>query len=175
MDVIIGDIGKFLKENGAHPSKQGQVFETGPQRTSGRKPVLYLAGPINGCSDSDANDWRSEVKERLSDCYDFLDPMARDYRGRENESYKEIVRGDLADIEKCHVIIANCPKPSVGTSMEIYHAFNNRCKRVIVVAPVPMSPWLKYFSTAQYTTIGAAVTYARTISKSVLLDMAVKA
>lgn len=135
------------------------------------KPILYLAGPINACSDSEAKDWRAEVKERLSDCYDFLDPMTRDYRGVEDQAYKAIVEGDLADIKASHVILANCPKPSVGTSMEIFHAYRNLCKRVIIVAPAPMSPWLRYWSTAQYTNLGAGITYARTIAKSVRLDM----
>lgn len=49
--------------------------------------IIYLAGPINGCTDAQANDWRTEAKriaaERGHTC---LDPMARDYRGRESEA-----------------------------------------------------------------------------------------
>lgn len=131
------------------------------------KPVLYLAGPINACSDGEAKDWREAVKERLSDCYEFLDPMRRDYRGRELEPgvAEEIVGNDLQDIYASDLILANCPKPSCGTSMEIYHSFEMLHKDVIVIAPHPMSPWLKRFSTVQYTSLGAALTYARTISK----------
>lgn len=129
--------------------------------------TLYLAGPINACSDIEAMDWRAEVKERLSDCYEFLDPMRHDYRGRELEPgvAEEIVGNDLQDIYSSDVIFAYCPKPSCGTSMEIYHSFEMLHKEVIVVAPHPMSPWLKRFSSVQYTNLGAGMTYARTISK----------
>ena len=131
------------------------------------KPTIYLAGPINACSDSEAMDWRAEAKERLADCYEFLDPMRHDYRGRELEPgvAEHIVGNDLQDINASDVIFAYCPKPSCGTSMEIYHSFEMLHKDVIVVAPHPMSPWLKRFSTVQYTTLGAGFTYARTISK----------
>lgn len=127
--------------------------------------TLYLAGPINGCTDGEANDWRAQVKERLSDCYEFLDPMRRDYRGRELEPgiAAEIVGNDMQDIFSCDVILANCPKPSVGTSMEICLAFEMG-KPIIVVAPHPMSPWLIRFSTVQCTTLGGGITYARTIA-----------
>jgi hypothetical protein len=112
-------------------------------------------------------DWRAEAKERLSDCYKFLDPMRRDYRGRELEPgiAEEIVGNDLQDIYSSDVIFAYCFKPCVGTSMEIYHSFEMLHKDVIVVCPHPMSPWLKRFSSVQYTTLGAGYTYARTISK----------
>ena len=129
--------------------------------------TLYLAGPINGCSDGEANDWRTEVKERLSDCYEFLDPMRHDYRGKEMEPgiAEKIVGNDMQDIYSSDVILANCSKPSAGTSMEIYHAFDQLDKPVIVVAPAPISPWIKRFSTFQCTNLGAAITYLRTTAK----------
>src|SRR5579872_4741790 len=97
--------------------------------------TLYLAGPINGCSDGEANDWRSEVKERLGDIYEFLDPMRHDYRGLEMDPgiAEKIVFNDMQDIFSSDVILANCPKPSVGTSMEIFFAFDQLQKPVIVV------------------------------------------
>lgn len=124
---------------------------------------LYLAGPINGCSDSEANDWRTEVKEKLDGLYEFTDPMRRDYRGRELEPgiALEIVQGDMKDIEESDVILAMCPKPSVGTSMEVFWAFYDLKKPVICVAPSPASPWLLTFSTAVYTNLMAAITYLR--------------
>ena len=51
---------------------------------------IYLAGPINGCSDSEAITWRQWFKEEsLRDIeVDFIDPMKRDYRGKELSHYR---------------------------------------------------------------------------------------
>lgn len=114
--------------------------------------TVYLAGPINGCTDAEAYDWRDDMTHRLSG-FEILSPMARDYRGKEDESVEEIVEGDKADIDASDIIIAFCPKPSVGTSMEVFYAWE-RGKTVIVYAPgdAPVSPWLRYHSTAIYRT-----------------------
>lgn len=109
--------------------------------------TVYLAGGINGLSDADAKDWRETVKERLATDKRFvcLDPMRRDYRGKEAANVKAIVEGDIEDIRSSDVIIAMCPKPSWGTAMEIRLAWTFG-KRIISVVPslVPLSPWLAY-------------------------------
>ena len=80
---------------------------------------VYLCGPINGCTDEVAKDWRSMVKAVLPIL--ALDPMDRDYRGRELERVaKEIVENDKADIDQCGGLLVGYVKPSVGTSMEFY-------------------------------------------------------
>lgn len=111
--------------------------------------VIYLCGPINGCTDAEANDWRSLVKSLLPE-YECLDPMRRDYRGREHEDgiAAEIVNGDTQDVKACDVLLAFCPKPSVGTSMEILFGNYILGKAVLTIVPegAPLSPWLKHFS-----------------------------
>ena len=104
--------------------------------------TVYLCGPINGCNDTECRDWREYAKSKLRHT---LDPMRRDYRGREAECAEEIVKGDMKDIEDCSVVLANCPKPSVGTSMEILLA-HQQSKLVIAVVPdeSTASPWLCY-------------------------------
>jgi nucleoside 2-deoxyribosyltransferase len=87
---------------------------------------------------------------------DTLDPMRRDYRGREAESVNEIVELDKIDVQECDVVIANCPKPSVGTSMEVFFAWQLG-KTVAVVAQEPVSPWLRYHSAKVFGTIKEAV------------------
>jgi nucleoside 2-deoxyribosyltransferase len=114
---------------------------------------VYLCGPINGCTDAECNDWRSYAKSRLPDT---LDPMRRDYRGREVESVNEIVELDKRDVAASDVILANCPKPSVGTSMEIFLAWQQG-KIVVAVAQEPVSPWLRYHSTKIVPTIKEAI------------------
>ena len=119
--------------------------------------TVYLAGGINGLSDSDAKDWREYAKERLN-C-DTLDPMRRDYRGKEDESVREIVHGDLADIGSSDVILASCVRPSWGTAMEIHYASYIARKPVFAVVPESqaVSPWLRYYTEAVYQTFDEAI------------------
>lgn len=107
--------------------------------------TLYLCGPINGCTDAEANDWRTYVKGRWAG--PTLDPMRRDYRGREHEAVREIVELDKADVLASGIVLANCPKPSAGTSMEILFAWENGVPVVAVVPEgAPVSPWIRYHS-----------------------------
>lgn len=109
---------------------------------------VYLGGPINGCTDEEATGWREAVKEILDERgIDWLDPMVRDYRGREMEPgiASEIVENDKADIRECDVLLMNCPAPSVGTSMEIFYGWT-LAKLIIAVVPGDRdpSPWIVY-------------------------------
>ena len=120
-------------------------------------PVVYLCGGINGLADAECKDWREYAKTRLSRT---LDPMRRDYRGRESECVDEIVRGDIIDIDNSHVVLAMCPKPSWGTAMEIFYAYD-QSKPVVAVVPsgVPVSPWLTYHSSKIFNSLDAAINY----------------
>ena len=108
--------------------------------------IVYLAGPINGCTDEQAKDWREYVKKTYPQ-YDYLDPMRNDYRGRENEPGidAEIVRGDKWDIEQSDVVLVSYDKPSVGTSMEVLYAHLITRPVIIVARPgTVLSPWLTF-------------------------------
>ncbi len=109
--------------------------------------TVYLAGPINGCSDDEATAWRDRLKTMLR--HAVLDPMTRDCRGQEAESFTAIVVRDKQGIVAADVLCAFCPRPSVGTSMEILFAWE-RGKTVVLIVPpgVPVSPWLRYHSHA---------------------------
>lgn len=106
---------------------------------------VYLCGPIAGCTDEECKDWREAAKQRGFNC---IDPMRRDYRGKELQYYKEIVEDDKIDILMADAILVNYVKPSVGTSMEIIYAWMHH-KPIIMVAAkgAVISPWLKYHST----------------------------
>lgn len=137
--------------------------------------TVYLAGGINGLSDDAAMGWRERMKELLPREIGALDPMSRDYRGKEDENVAEIVQGDLADIDKCEAVIAYCPRPSWGTAMEIHHVatVGKTVRRVgisgdsvgigyrpvIVVVPegIPVSPWLRHHATVVVHTLEEAV------------------
>ena len=106
---------------------------------------LYLCGPINGCTDSECSDWREEVKQ------DFplsLDPMRRDYRGADlSDLAAEIVAFDKEDIRACDAVLAYCPYPSVGTSMEIFYAHSiGKPVHLVVPSISKASPWLTHHS-----------------------------
>jgi nucleoside 2-deoxyribosyltransferase len=106
---------------------------------------VYLCGPINGCTDDEANWWRKNIKDY---CIRSIDPMIRDYRGKEHQDYREIVDLDKRDVRKCDVVLVNYVKPSVGTSMEVFYAWT--IGKPVVVWCLPeanISPWLRYHST----------------------------
>lgn len=111
---------------------------------------VYLGGPINGCTDDEASGWRNAAIELLATRgHQPIDPMVRDYRGREMEPgiAKEIVETDKEDIRNADVLLMNCPKPSVGTSMEILYGYTLGTPVVSVIPEdhTP-SPWLVYHS-----------------------------
>lgn len=109
--------------------------------------VAYLCGPINGCTDEEANGWRAVVKELWPG--PTLDPMRRDYRGREAVATREIVELDKVDVAASDVLIVSYDKPSVGTSMEVIWAWERGKPIVIVARPeTVLSPWLVYHSHA---------------------------
>jgi nucleoside 2-deoxyribosyltransferase len=106
---------------------------------------IYLCGPINGCTDEECRDWREYVKGKWTG--PCIDPMRRDYRGREAESYREIVELDNIDVARCDVVLVNYDKPSVGTSMEVLFAWQIGKPVVVVCRPdAVISPWLRYHS-----------------------------
>lgn len=122
------------------------------------KPI-YLCGPINGRSDTDCIDWREQAKVLLAPL-PTLDPMARDYRGRELEAgiAREIVENDEADIRQCAALLVMFDKPSVGTAMEIRMAAKEMGLPVHLVdlSGKPLSPWLTYHATAVHASLEAA-------------------
>ena len=116
---------------------------------------VYLCGPILGCTDVECKDWREAFKTSGFDC---VDPMIRDYRGRELECYREIVELDKLDIIGCDALVVNYSKPSVGTSMEILFAWEQH-KMIVVVTPkgAVISPWLRYHASAILDSFGEAI------------------
>lgn len=117
-----------------------------------------MAGPINGRSDADCRDWRERAKELIGDRAQCLDPMDRDYRGKELAAVVEIVEGDKRDIDSCDALLVWFDRPSVGTSMEVLYAWDLG-KQVVVVnrSGAPVSPWLNYHSSCVVMDLDEAV------------------
>jgi nucleoside 2-deoxyribosyltransferase len=118
--------------------------------------TVYLAGPIFVCSDDECRRWRERAMHLLGGAIKTLDPMRRDYRGRESGMAKEIVMGDLKDIDQCDVVLANVSRPSWGTAMEI--AIASRADKPVVAFGVTkaVSPWLLYHCDAIHADLEAA-------------------
>lgn len=112
--------------------------------TANEKPKVYLAGPIFGQSDHGAYSWRAILK--ADDAFCWKDPMDRDFRGREDEVFRELVEGDKQDIDDCQAVVAKVDPVSAGTSMEILWAWLNETP-VIVICTGKVSPWIRYHAT----------------------------
>lgn len=93
--------------------------------------------------------------------FTFLDPMRRDYRGKEDDSVAEIIEGDLLDISHSDIILVNATRPSWGTAMEVRHSFAEKGKVVVTWCPGSVSPWLRGHSTVILPTLPEAVDYIK--------------
>lgn len=126
--------------------------------------IVYLAGPIFGATDAEANDWRDIATQRLEEAgHATLNPMRHDYRGHENQYPVEIVNGDKDDIDGSDAVLAYCPKPSAGTSMEVLYCFDRHIPCVVVVPEAlqllgtRLSPWLVYHAREVHATLEAGL------------------
>lgn len=90
---------------------------------SEQQKKVYFAGPIHQQPDSLCKAWRHTATTclRLAGC-EVLDPMAHDYRGREEQHAEEIVSRDQESIELSDVLLVNANAASWGTAMEIAYA-----------------------------------------------------
>lgn len=107
---------------------------------------VYMAGPIFGCDDEQANTWRRDLSLAL-ERYGIatIDPMMRDYRGIEDANVDAIVSGDVADIAAADAVVVKCDHPSWGTAMECRLAHAEMGKPVIGLCAhgTRVSPWLR--------------------------------
>jgi nucleoside 2-deoxyribosyltransferase len=113
---------------------------------------VYLAGPPF------AEEYRRRAERLLRAAgLEPVDPMRRDYRGRTEGNEREIVEGDLAEIDSCDVVLAAFTAPDEGTSMEAWYA-HQRGKRVVVyTGGEPAHPWTVYVADAVCADLEAAV------------------
>ena len=120
---------------------------------------IYLCGPINGCSDAEANGWRERaIALAVLNGAECINPMSRDFRGIEGDHTAEIVNGDLADIDSCDVFLRYFERSSEGSAMEQFYA-HRAGKKVIVVdkSNKPISPWMKFHSSHIFDCIERAM------------------
>jgi hypothetical protein len=111
--------------------------------------IIYLSGPITGCSSERAGEWRRYVRERLAPGLIAIDPMRDgvdfsavsehhldDSARLQNLLHgKEILERNRMDIARCDLVLANflgAQRISIGAVGELFWADAFR-KLVIVV------------------------------------------
>lgn len=125
-------------------------------RKGGAMKRVYLCGAINGKTDAECKEWRSRARHLLGGSFVVLDPMARDYRGVEDENVAAIVDGDIADVESADYLLVNANAPSWGTAMEVRHAKTIGKGVVAFMESSRVSPWLRYHCDAIYDSVDRA-------------------
>lgn len=121
--------------------------------------AIYLAGPINGCSDEECMVWRARARQLLEGQFDIYDPMDRDFRGRESLKADEIVSTDLLAIAVCDFLLVNASRPSWGTAMEVMRAWESGKGVVAFSDAEAPSPWLIVHTHAIVKSLEAAVVF----------------
>jgi nucleoside 2-deoxyribosyltransferase len=103
------------------------------------QPTVYLAGPIAGCTESQANDWRRQAAKALGANYNIkaisplrCEPLVGDryqvvYDDPKFGSAMAIAGKNIFDVRRCDMLLAYLPvknfSPSVGTICEIGWAY----------------------------------------------------
>ena len=129
---------------------------------------VYLGGPITGCTDAVALEWRDEAKLWLNrHGITILNPMDRDFRDSPLSHLPQLVEEDKIAIELCDVVLVNFTSKSMGTAMEMLYAYE-RGKRVIVVSEeFTEDPWLVYHSHNIFRTMDEALDKIYRLSREI--------
>lgn len=115
-------------------------------------PRVYLAGPPF------ADDYRSRASELARRRgWEPVDPMRRDFRGRTVGNEREIVEGDLADIDACDAVLAAFTEPDEGTAMEAWYAWSKGKVVVAWTGGAWVHPWTVYVSRGVHERLEDAV------------------
>lgn len=113
---------------------------------------VYLAGPPF------ADDYRNRaaalVRRRG---FEPVDPMRRDFRGRTEGNEREIVEGDLADIDACDAVLAAFTEPDEGTAMEAWYAHSRGTPVVAFTGGARAHPWTVFVSASVHERLEDAV------------------
>jgi nucleoside 2-deoxyribosyltransferase len=104
---------------------------------------VYLAGPPF------AEEYRRRAVALVRAAgWEPVDPMRRDFRGRTEGNEREIVEGDLAEIDSCDVVLASFTAPDEGTAMEAWYAHRAGKPVVVYTGGSPAHPWTVYVADA---------------------------
>ncbi|MBI4029124.1 MAG: deoxyribose-phosphate aldolase [Candidatus Blackburnbacteria bacterium] len=114
------------------------------------KPITYLSGVIYGAPQDEVAQWRKDMIKKLEGKVFCLDPMRKPYEtmpDKYKEYGREIVEQDKLDIDISDFLVVKWDRPSVGTSMEILYAWQQKKPVYVWTNKTRASPWLGYHST----------------------------
>ena len=115
-------------------------------------PRVYLAGPPF------AEEYRRRAVALARDAgWEPVDPMRRDFRGRTEGNEREIVEGDLADIDSCDCVLADFSTPDEGTAMEAWYAHSRGTPVVAYTGGAWAHPWTVYVATSVHAELEDAI------------------
>jgi nucleoside 2-deoxyribosyltransferase len=83
--------------------------------------------------------------------------MRRDFRGRTEGNERELVEGDLEEIDGCDAVLAAFTAPDEGTAMEAWYAHAQGKPIVVSTGGTPAHPWTVYVATSVHADLGDAV------------------
>ena len=113
---------------------------------------VYLAGPPF------ADEYRRRASELLREAgCEPVDPLRRDFRGRTEGNEREIVVGDLADIDSCDAVLADFTRADEGTAMEAWYACSRGVPVIAYTGGQPAHPWTVYVSASVHAELEKAV------------------
>ena len=113
---------------------------------------VYLAGPPF------ADDYRRRAAELIAARgLEPVDPMRRDFRGRTAGNEREIVEGDLADIDGCDVVLAAFTEPDEGTAMEAWYAHSRGTPVIVFAGEAWVHPWTAFVAAGVHRRLEDAV------------------
>jgi len=113
---------------------------------------VYLAGPPF------ADDYRRRAEALVRAAgWEPVDPMRRDFRGHTEGNERELVQGDLADIDACDAVLAAFTEPDEGTAMEAWYAHSRGKPVVVFTGGVRPHPWTVYVADSVWSELEDAV------------------
>ena len=145
------------------------------------KPLVYLAGPINGRTYDEAQGWRVYAQERLYPHLDVLSPMRRkqflagesriegSYEANAISSQRGITARDRLDVEQCDLVLANflgAREASCGTPIEFgwADAYGKPIVMVMELSGNPFDhPMMRELAPFRVETLEAGFTLVRAI------------
>jgi nucleoside 2-deoxyribosyltransferase len=120
---------------------------------------VYLAGPPY------AEEYRRRAEALVRAAgWEPVDPMRRDFRGRTEGHEREIVEGDLAEIDSCDAVLAAFTAPDEGTAMECWYARAAGKPVVAYTGGTPPHPWTVYVAAAVCAELEQAVETLATLT-----------
>ena len=113
---------------------------------------VYLAGPPY------ADEYRRRAEALVREAgWEPVDPMRRDFRADTRGHERELVEGDLADIDSCDAVLAAFTAPDEGTAMEAWYAHARGKPVIAYTGGTPPHPWTVYVAAEVHADLEGAV------------------